>query len=148
MRDCGLSFAVFWGWHDPAALSTSCAPPLNPLHCALPPTSCAAAPPSLPCSPPSSCLDYFLLSQASPHHRDRLRSLDDGDMRSCGRSPCTLTKDAGASSFAVSLFHLGLRAVRESTAWRHFAHLLQHLDSSAELLGHPGHVRVRRVVVG
>ncbi|XP_075886896.1 leucine-rich repeat and calponin homology domain-containing protein 1 isoform X2 [Nelusetta ayraudi] len=42
-----------------------------------------SAPPSLPCSPPSSCLDYFLLSQASPLHRDRLRSHDDGGMHSC-----------------------------------------------------------------
>lgn len=43
------------------------------------------APPSLPCSPPPSCLAPFLLSQASPCHRDTPRSHDDGGMHSRGR---------------------------------------------------------------
>ncbi|KAK2905601.1 hypothetical protein Q8A73_009544 [Channa argus] len=37
-----------------------------------------SAPPSLPCSPPPSCLDPFLLPQASPFLREPLRSHDDG----------------------------------------------------------------------
>ncbi|XP_074550520.1 leucine-rich repeat and calponin homology domain-containing protein 1 isoform X2 [Halichoeres trimaculatus] len=41
-----------------------------------------SAPPSLPCSPPPSCLAPFLLSQASPLHRDTARSRDDGGMHS------------------------------------------------------------------
>ncbi|XP_034418023.1 leucine-rich repeat and calponin homology domain-containing protein 1 isoform X1 [Cyclopterus lumpus] len=41
-----------------------------------------SAPPSLPCSPPPSCLAPFLLSQASPCHRDTPRSHDDGGMHS------------------------------------------------------------------
>ncbi|XP_037343854.1 leucine-rich repeat and calponin homology domain-containing protein 1 isoform X4 [Pungitius pungitius] len=41
-----------------------------------------SAPPSLPCSPPPSCLAPFLLSQASPFHRDTPRSHDDGGMHS------------------------------------------------------------------
>ncbi|XP_026231562.1 leucine-rich repeat and calponin homology domain-containing protein 1 isoform X2 [Anabas testudineus] len=41
-----------------------------------------SAPPSLPCSPPPSCLDPSLLSQASPLHREMLRSHDDGGVHS------------------------------------------------------------------
>ncbi|XP_070694640.1 leucine-rich repeat and calponin homology domain-containing protein 1 [Pempheris klunzingeri] len=41
-----------------------------------------SAPPSLPCSPPPSSLAPFLLSQASPLHRDTARSHDDGGMHS------------------------------------------------------------------
>lgn len=82
-----------------------------------------AAPPSLPCSPPSSCLDYFLLSQASPLHRDRLRSHDDGGMHSCGRSLFKLTKGAKASIFfSQSFFHLDLR-VQERAGSQHIRYL-------------------------
>ncbi|KAM8856590.1 leucine-rich repeat and calponin homology domain-containing protein 1 isoform 4-T4 [Spinachia spinachia] len=41
-----------------------------------------SAPPSLPCSPPPSCLAPFLLSQASPCHRDTPCSHDDGGIHS------------------------------------------------------------------
>lgn len=82
-----------------------------------------AAPPSLPCSPPSSCLDYFLLSQASPLHRDRLRSHGDGGMHSCGRSLFKLTKGAKASIFfSQSFFHLDLR-VQELAGSQHIRYL-------------------------
>lgn len=50
------------------------------------PASWVVAPSSLPCSPPPSCLDPFLLSQASPLHRDRPPSHDDGGMHNRGRS--------------------------------------------------------------
>lgn len=106
-------FCFILGWHDPTALLTYCGAPsstqkISALHTTSTPPATAiswvAAPPSLPCSPPSSCLDYFLLSQASPLHRDRLRSHDDGGMHSCGRSLFKLTKGAKASHFFLTIF--------------------------------------------
>lgn len=35
--DCVLSFALFWGWHDPTALLTYCGAPSKSLHYVLPP---------------------------------------------------------------------------------------------------------------
>lgn len=127
--DCVLSFALFWGGMTPTALLTYCGTPLQiSALCttSTPPATAilwVAAPPSLPCSPPSSCLDYFLLSQASPLHRDRLRSHDDGGMHSCGRSLFELTKGAKASNFfSQSLFHLDLR-VQEWAGSQHNRYL-------------------------
>lgn len=85
-----LFFSLFWGRHDPHCFSTYCGACISALYTTstylTTPIFWVLAPPSLPCSPPSSCLDPFLLSQASPLHRDRLRSHDDGGMHSCGRS--------------------------------------------------------------
>lgn len=72
------------------------------------------APPSLPCSPPSSCLDPFLLSQASPLHRDRLRSHDDGGMHSCGRSLFELN---GLEGYKFFLFLFFLTEVLSRIIW-------------------------------
>ncbi|TNN74084.1 Leucine-rich repeat and calponin y domain-containing protein 1 [Liparis tanakae] len=71
------------------------------------------APPSLPCSPPPSCLAPFLLSQASPCHRDTPRSHDDGGMHSRdgqsieSRLKVVLPEDLGSSLMdGVVLCHL------------------------------------------
>lgn len=92
-------FSLFWGRHDPRCYSTYCGACISALYTTstylTTPIFWVLAPPSLPCSPPSSCLDPFLLSQASPLHRDRLRSHDDGGMHSCGRSLFELTRLEG-----------------------------------------------------